>query len=121
MKLSRFQKNKSDKRMMFILSTFERDVEEAFRMELAACIKCQGSGLSTGINKMWDTHSYCDICKGDGYFYKEENMLNSRFCPKCEGAGCNDCENKGLVDWVKFARISEKKTSRLSMQRVSGF
>lgn len=79
------------------------------------CDKCDNTGLihtktfdkATKIYiSSWDTMNYCDKCNGLGYIinnsYKDELQIDpiNFICKNCNGIGCDECDNTGIVDWV---------------------
>ncbi len=70
------------------------------------CGYCNGTGLEgVGINDggfSWEG-GFCYHCNGIGYneLKKLEGMVT---CSKCEGIGCLQCNNLGLLDWISALR-----------------
>ena len=75
------------------------------------CNECNGTGLA-GVqgydgSYSWDGISFCEYCNATGYImFKNTVMLKK--CPYCEGAGCDKCNNKGILDWIQYMRIGDK-------------
>ena len=72
------------------------------------CSACKGKGLEgyheNSINGGFSWNGeFCDKCEGVGYYeYKpKEGMV---VCKSCNGCGCNDCNDIGVMDWVDAMR-----------------
>lgn len=81
--------------------------EEGIISEAPECEMCNGTGLQ-GVTKFseggfsWDGR-FCELCKGTGF--KQSCYDEILFvCPICKGSGCSNCNNTGIVDWVKNLR-----------------
>ena len=76
------------------------------------CNVCSGTGLkgvqtnSCG-DSMWDGVSFCDKCEGIGYLTWKETVLH-KLCSRCDGAGCDVCNNEGVLDWIQYMRVGDK-------------
>ena len=72
------------------------------------CTTCKGTGLDAVYHDgsySWNTHSYCDDCKGVGFKGLSSSMQIDDIhyiCHLCNGTGCHKC-NEGIVDWVSHA------------------
>jgi DnaJ-class molecular chaperone len=73
------------------------------------CKPCKGTGLdiivtNDGKDFGWDCNSLCKECNGVGFTNIDLGCglpVEDKFlCRNCDGVGCIDCENEGLVDWV---------------------
>ena len=95
-----------------------KSVEELEELKIYKCGHCNGTGIPTTesymiwhtyIKKyMWDTVNFCEKCQGVGYVCLEKSdYLNSYdldginfICKTCNGKGCGECGNTGIVDWA---------------------
>ena len=83
--------------------------------DIIKCNQCNNTGLehsklfdkdSKTVITSWDTMNYCSKCKGVGYIlnnsYEDESQIDSInfVCKNCNGSGCRECDNTGIVDWV---------------------
>ena len=74
---------------------------------MKVCKKCDGSGipverLEDSEITYWSPGNYCTKCNGYGvtgiYRIYEEYV-----CKKCNGNGCDKCNNRGTIDWISNA------------------
>ena len=109
MTLTEEQKNRSDRFHSFLKKQPENYFKEN---NINLCKKCDGSGLDYIKSydeevdifcSSWDTYNYCSYCNGIGYKgFKDDiqiDLLNF-ICRDCNGIGCEECNNTGIVDWV---------------------
>jgi len=75
---------------------------------LEICPKCEGTGLPIKPNKngnditFWDLDTYCENCKGYGVT-NIDRIYDEYLCKKCKGSGCDNCNQKGSIDWIAHA------------------
>ncbi len=79
------------------------------------CEKCSGTGLDNISNLngdySWDGVSFCKQCNATGYIMFKNTMILKK-CPHCDGAGCDKCNNKGILDWIQYMRVGGKKNGK---------
>jgi DnaJ-class molecular chaperone len=83
---------------------FNLDEKTLDSCNLKPCRKCLNTGLKLIGNKNWDGNTFCDECKGTGFIGTEElNTIDGKLyiCRKCNGCGCEFCNNTGFVDWIE--------------------
>jgi hypothetical protein len=68
-----------------------------------------GVGVGIEDNYSW-SGEYCKKCNGYGFLFDENKIYEFKTCPICNGDGCEDCEEKGIVDWVTFIQLKAKRS-----------
>jgi len=92
-----------------IIKRFREAFPDQFaKTDLEICSTCEGSGLPTKPHSeennvtFWQPGTYCVGCSG--YGVKGINKIYDDYiCKKCQGEGCDHCEHRGTVDWIKNA------------------
>lgn len=106
--LNEKQKNRANGFHNALKNFIHINPDEYAKSKVEICKNCGGTGLSglfgNNGNYLWNGTDYCDKCYGIG-FINIDNKFNSLtdelyICQKCEGVGCDSCNNTGLVDWV---------------------
>jgi len=91
---------------------FGLDPETLERCGLEPCRRCNNTGLQLQNGKNWDSHSFCDDCKGTGFIGTENlQTIDGKIykCRKCDGYGCEFCNNTGFVDWIENLTLRRTK------------
>lgn len=95
--LDRVQKEKCEKIRSMLLRLYDKN-------DLHFCEKCDGTGLDykklKNGDKFWDMISYCDNCYGVGINRQYYKSGSCQVICKCNGIGCELCNNTGYMDWV---------------------
>ncbi len=81
-----------------IIKDFETLLPDEFeKCGIVKCGHCNGTGIS---NK--HTLVICRVCGGMGY-RGFEKLYGEYICRTCNGFGCDRCDKRGIVDWIKHA------------------
>jgi DnaJ-class molecular chaperone len=75
--------------------------------KLSRCEECNGRGIVM-ISDFWNGTDFCEECNGIGFkgLQIEGGLKVSDtlyLCKNCAGLGCHECEEKGVVDWIRHA------------------
>ena len=109
MTLTETQLVRSNRFHLYLKQQSEKYFEEN---DIIPCEKCDRTGLnhftwtdSENIiyGRGWDTTSYCDDCNGIGYKGRSNTIRIDDLhfiCRLCDGIGCDECNQTGIVDWV---------------------
>jgi len=92
-------------RLHAIIKNFREAFPDNFKNTgIEICVKCDGSGLPVQRTEnditFWQPGHYCESCGGLGV-KGIKRIYDEYICQKCNGRGCEVCDNKGTLDWIK--------------------
>ena len=86
-----------------IIKRFREVFPDNFELSgLVVCPKCEGSGTTVKPGSeitAWIPGDYCHECAGFGVT-GIKRIYDEYVCKKCNGRGCDKCDDRGTLDWI---------------------